>query len=242
MIKAITFDLWNTLFQNISYTNIRKGLIKRQLERNGFKISKAHLDQVFNNNFNFLNPRFKTAQFKHICTQTRIDNMFDELQMELEIEERKEISNAFENLMLSNPPNLRKGVFDTLRTLSVEYSLAIISDTGITPGKIIREVLNVYNILDFFEATVFSDETGFYKPHPIAFKTALKYLDCSPSNAIHVGDLLDTDIKGAIDYQMQAVWIREPQTKNPGNVVPDYEISEVPEILKIINKLNLKKV
>jgi HAD superfamily hydrolase (TIGR01549 family) len=161
--------------------------------------------------------------------------MFNELQVENEIEEIKEINEAFENLMLANPPNLRKGVFDTLKTLSVDYSLAIISDTGIMPGKIIREVLKVYNILDFFEATVFSDETGFYKPHPIAFKTALNYLDCSPSNAIHVGDLLDTDIKGAINYQMQTVWIRDTQTKNPGNIVPDYEISE---ILNVINKLN----
>lgn len=235
MIRAISFDLWNTLFQNISYTNIRKGLIKRLLKKNGFKISNAHLNQVFNNNFNFLNPQFKTTQFRHIYTHTRINNMFNELQVENEIEEIKEINEAFENLMLANPPNLRKGVFDTLKTLSVDYSLAIISDTGITPGKIIREVLKVYNILDFFEATVFSEETGFYKPHPIAFKTALNYLDCSPSNAIHVGDLLDTDIKGAINYQMQTVWIRDTQTKNPGNIVPDYEISE---ILNVINKLN----
>jgi len=49
---------------------------------------------------------------------------------------------------------------------------------------------------------------------------------------------LDTDIKGAIDYQMQAVWIRDPQTQNPGIIIPNYEISE---ILKIINKLNLKR-
>ncbi|GAG89939.1 unnamed protein product, partial [marine sediment metagenome] len=60
-------------------------------------------------------------------------------------------------------------------------------------------------------------------------------------DAMHVGDLLDTDIKGAINYQMQAIWIRDPQTKNPGNVIPNYEISEIPDLLKIINKLNKKK-
>jgi len=241
LIKAITFDLWNTLFQNISYTNARKGLIKKHLEENGFKISIARLNQVYNNNFNFLNPKFKTVQFKHIYTQTRINNMFDEFQVEFDVEKREEINLAFENFMLTNPPVLKEGVFNTLRTLSVDYNLAIISDTGMTPGRIIREVLKDYTILDFFDVTVFSDETGFCKPHPIAFKTALSHLDCSPRNAIHVGDLLDTDIKGAIDYQMQAVWIRNPQTLNPGNVVPDYEISEIPEILKIINSLKLKK-
>ncbi|GAH01173.1 unnamed protein product, partial [marine sediment metagenome] len=94
--------------------------------------------------------------------------MLDELQIELEIEERKEINNIFENLMLTNPPTLKKGVFDTLSTLSVDYNLGMISDTGITPGRIIREVLKDYTILDFFDVTVFSDETGFYKPHPIA--------------------------------------------------------------------------
>ena len=229
------------MFKNISYTNIRKSLIKRFLEKNGFKISNAHLNQVFTSNFNFLNPQFKTKQFKHIYTQTRIHNMLDELQIELEIEERKEINNIFVNIMLKNPPTLKKGVFDTLSTLSVDYNLGMISDTGITPGRIIREVLKDYTILDFFDVTVFSDETGFYKPHPIAFKTALSHLDCSPSNAIHVGDLLDTDIKGAIDYKMQAVWIRDPQARNPGNIIPDYEISEIPEIIDIINELNLNR-
>lgn len=235
MIKAITFDLWNTLFKNISYTDRRKGLIKNFLEKNGFEISNAHLNQVFKSNFNFLNPQFKTMQFKHIYTQSRINNMFDELKIELKIEDGKEINNTFEALMLTNPPALKKGVFNTLSTLNVDYSIGMISDTGITPGRIIREVLKDYNILDFFDVTVFSDETGFYKPHPIAFQTALNLLNCPPRNAIHVGDLLDTDIKGAIDYQMQAVWIRDPQTQNPGSITPDYEISEIPEILEIIN-------
>ena len=241
MIKAITFDLWNTLFQNISYNNIRKNLINKFLERNGFKISDAHLNQAFNNNFNFLNPRFKTTRFKHIYTQKRITSMLNELKIELETDESKEINNIVENIMLSNPPELKIGVFDTLSTLSVDYNIGMISDTGITPGKIIRVILKNYNILDYFDVTVFSDETGFYKPHPIAFKTALSQLDCSPRNAIHVGDLLDTDVKGAVDYQMQAVWIRNPQTINPGKIKPDYEISEIseiPEILEIINKLN----
>ncbi|GAJ18343.1 unnamed protein product, partial [marine sediment metagenome] len=152
-------------------------------------------------------------------------------QIGLEIEERKEINNLLENVMLTNHPALKKGVSDTLSTLSVDYNLGMISDTGITPGRIIREVLKDYNILDFFDVTVFSDETGFRKPHPIAFKTALNHLDTIPRNAIHVGDLLGTDIKGAIDYKMQAVWIRDPQTQNPGNIAPDYEISEIPEVL-----------
>lgn len=239
MIKAITFDLWNTLFQNISYTKIRKGLIKKFLEKNGFKVSHAKLHKVFNESFNFLNPRLKHKQFKHIYTQTRIKNIFDELRFEAKTETSKELNNEFEKLMLDNPPDLRKGVFDTLKTLNLDYRIGMISDTGITPGRIIRDVLNDYNILEFFDVTVFSDETGYYKPHPIAFKTALDQLDCSPKDAMHVGDLLDTDIRGAINYEMQAVWIRAPQTRNPGDIVPDYEISEIPEILEILKKVNL---
>jgi HAD superfamily hydrolase (TIGR01549 family) len=139
--------------------------------------------------------------------------------------------------MLDNPPSLRKGVFDTLSELSPNYNIGIISDTGITPGRIIRDVLEEYGIIDFFDVTVFSDETGYYKPHPIAFKTALNDLKTSPRNAIHVGDLLETDVKGALDYKMLAVWIRDPQSSNPGDIIPDYEISEIPEILKVIKRL-----
>jgi putative hydrolase of the HAD superfamily len=238
LIEAITFDLWNTLFHNISYTNARKELIKQLLNKNGFHISDTRLHRAFNNNFNFLNPRFKTTQYRHIYTQTRIKNMFQELEVDFNPTIIAEINNSFGNLMLSNPPLLRKGVFDTLSELSSNYNIGLISDTGITPGRIIREVLNDYSILGFFDVTVFSDETGYYKPHPIAFKTALSYLDCFPINAVHVGDLLATDIKGAVEYNMRAVWIRDPQTMNPGEVLPDYEISEIPEILDVILKLD----
>ena len=240
MIEAITFDLWNTIFQNQSYAKIRKHLIKKFLEENGIKISNAKLDKVYNKNFNFLNPTVKNEQFKHIYTQTRINHMFDELQFEVEIEAINKINDDFEILMLDNPPLLRKGVIYTLTALSPDYRIGMISDTGITPGRIIREVLKDYNVLDFFEVTVFSDETGFYKPTPIAFETALSQLDCSPRDVMHVGDLLDTDIKGAINYEMQAVWIRVSGTYNPGVIVPDYEITELPEILEIVKKLNLK--
>ena len=237
----ITFDLWNTIFQNKSYAKIRKRLIKKFLEKNGVKISNAKFHEVYNKNFNFLNPTVKNEQFKHIYTQTRINHMFDELRFEAEIEAINKINNDFEILMLDNPPLLRKGVIYTLNALNPDYHIGMISDTGITPGKIIREVLREYNILDYFEVSVFSDETGFYKPHPIAFKTALSHLDCSPRNAMHVGDLLDTDIKGAINYEMQAVWIRPPQTYNTGEIVPDYEISEIPEVLGIVKKLKIKE-
>ncbi len=240
MLKAITFDLWNTLFQNKSYSRIRKGLIKKFLAKNGLKISNTKLHKVYNNNFNFLSPTLKNEQFKHIYTQARLNHMFEELRFEVDPETINEIKDEFEILMLSSPPILRKGIIYTLTNLSSDYRIGMISNTGITPGKIIREVLKEYNILNFFEVTVFSDETGFYKPHPIAFKTALSQLDCSPRDAMHVGDLLETDIRGAINYEMQAVWIRAPQTYNPSEIVPDYEISELPEILEIVKKLKIK--
>jgi len=157
LIKAITFDLWNTLFKNISYTDKRKGLIKKLLEKNGFEISDTELTQVYSRSFNFLNPQFKTTEFKHIYTSTRIKNMFDELKIEFKLEELKEMIKNFEVLMLTNPPTLNKGVFDTLSSLSIDFRIGLISDTGITPGRIIREVLKDYNILDYFDVTIFSD-------------------------------------------------------------------------------------
>ncbi|MFX1531278.1 MAG: HAD family hydrolase, partial [Promethearchaeota archaeon] len=84
---------------------------------------------------------------------------------------------------------------------------------------------------------VFSDESGFFKPHPMMFKIPLEKLKCKAQNAIHVGDRLETDIKGANDYKMYSVWFNDSDNPNSLEIQPDYEIQEIYEVIKIVNDL-----
>ena len=145
----------------------------------------------------------------------------------------------FESAMLRIKPPLKNNVRKTLENLYPDYKIGLISDTGITPGKVIREVLDDYDLLQYFEVMIFSDETGIYKPDPSVFQLALKKLKVRPENTIHVGDLLLTDVKGAQDCQITSIWINDNKQTPHSEIIPAFEIHDLYEVVNIIkNKLS----
>jgi len=85
---------------------------------------------------------------------------------------------------------------------------ALVCDTGLTPGRVVRQHLKRLGLLPLLEVQVFSDEVGVPKPHPRAFRAALEPFGAAPEDAVHVGDLRRTDVAGARDLGMGTVRIR----------------------------------
>ena len=83
--------------------------------------------------------------------------------------------------------------------------LGVISDTGLTPGRILTTFMERDGVLDYFGALTFSDETGFPKPHPQMFLRTLARLGVPPREAAHVGDMPRTDVAGAQALGMLSV-------------------------------------
>lgn len=237
MIQAITFDLWNTLFSNKFYSDMRISFFTNFLETQRIIYSFKTVKEAFYLAFKSPPRDLKRIEYRHIYTLTRILKMLEILNIEFSESNINNIKQNFENRMLIDPPPLKTGVKETLIKLSSNYKLGLISNTGVTPGKIIKEVLENYKILQYFHTTIFSDETGFYKPSPIMFETALKNLNCDPKNAMHVGDLLETDIKGAKESNMLTIWINDSYSSRSINIKPDFEIQQIPEIIEIIKRL-----
>lgn len=94
----------------------------------------------------------------------------------------------------------------TLRGAGVRT--ALICDTGFTPGRVVRSLLDRVGLLEHLEVTIFSDETGVHKPHARAFSSALSALGTSATGAVHVGDLRRSDVAGAQTAGMIAVRFR----------------------------------
>jgi FMN phosphatase YigB (HAD superfamily) len=82
---------------------------------------------------------------------------------------------------------------------------ALICDTGFTPGRVVRKLLERQALLPLLEHTVFSDEIGVAKPHPRAFESALQALGVAAKGAVHVGDLRRSDVAGARAVGMGSV-------------------------------------
>ena len=79
---------------------------------------------------------------------------------------------------------------------------------------------------------MFSDETGVCKPRWEAVDAALRGLGVKPGEALHVGDLLRTDVAGVKAAGMKGVWLKVKEPDAEG-VTPDYTITRIDELLKI---------
>jgi len=241
MITAVTFDLWNTLITSISYNKIRFNFLIKYFESNKFIFDfeelKSQFDKFFTLERYISNTYSNNIIINHIFTEDRIINLFNALNISFHQKEINLLKENFEKAIFKNPPKLKLKVKETLKKLASDYKIGLISDIGITPGHFLKKIMKKYQILQYFDTLIFSDEIGYYKPHPLLFETALKNLMVKPQNAIHIGDLLETDIQGAKNYNMLSVWINDLSIPRSVDIQPDYEIRQISEVVDIIRNL-----
>src|SRR6266571_4420857 len=95
------------------------------------------------------------------------------------------------------------GVFQRLRERGLKIGL--ICNTGRGPGHALRELMRREGVLDYFDATIFSDEVGYGKPDTRIFLTAAERLRLKPSDILHVGDNIENDVRGAQSAGMKTL-------------------------------------
>jgi putative hydrolase of the HAD superfamily len=101
------------------------------------------------------------------------------------------------------------GALETVDALArAGVPAALICDTGLSPGRVVREHLARLGLLDGLRAQLFSDEVGVPKPDERIFRAALDALGVDGPGACHVGDLLRTDVAGARKVGMRSVRLR----------------------------------
>ncbi len=120
------------------------------------------------------------------------------------------LADAFAEASLESEILPLEGARDTLERLAeAGVRRALVCDTGFSPGRIVRRLLDRHDLLELLEVQIFSDEAGVPKPHPRVFRSALERLGAEPHQAVHVGDLRRTDIAGARAAGMGTVRIRD---------------------------------
>jgi HAD superfamily hydrolase (TIGR01549 family) len=238
MIQAITFDLWNTLFTNKSYSELRLQQFYRFLQDRRIFLPFDKFQEAFHAKFHFTEVTMEDIEFRHIYTKDRISQVLEGIDVKVRLLEIDLLKDEFESEMLHDPPQLKIGVKKTLENLAPNYQIGLISNTGVTPGKTINKVLEEYNILQYFDSTIYSDEIGLFKPHPKMFEIPLNKFKVKSKDAVHVGDMLETDIKGAKNYGMNTIWFNDMNSPKPTEILPDYEIKQISEVIQIIQELS----
>lgn len=114
--------------------------------------------------------------------------------------------------------------------------IGIVCDVGFSGGALLRELLAGEGLLDHFDGWAFSDETGHYKPAPQAFEAALGWLGARPSEAMHVGDLRRTDIAGAAALGMQTVRYRGMHDDAAPGPEADFVVASHLELIETVER------
>ncbi|MDX1586097.1 MAG: HAD family hydrolase [Balneolaceae bacterium] len=146
---------------------------------------------------------------------------------------------VFEESLFEGPPAVLDGAPDAIAALSEDYQLTLISDTMYSPGRVIRNFLENHKLIDYFSSFLFSDEVGYSKPNPKAFRKMLEDTGCAAEFSYHIGDRLNTDVAGAKKVGMQAILFTGVSMKSNGsdpdsNADPDHECKSWQEVENLL--------
>jgi putative hydrolase of the HAD superfamily len=103
---------------------------------------------------------------------------------------------------------LMPGTFEILDYLSPKYPLHIITN-GFQEVQHVK--MKNTGIDKYFTKIITSERVGKRKPEPRIFEYALRSIECKAENAIMIGDDLDTDVMGAINSGIPAIWYNHKQ-------------------------------
>lgn len=121
-----------------------------------------------------------------------------------------------------------------LRQVKGRYKLAIVSNgpTDLQLWKLEDSGLEVY-----FDVVVIAGQVGIAKPDTRIFEAVLEKLGLKAKQAVMVGNKLATDIGGAQQAGIKAVWLNRDKTENNNTAKPDYEISNLNELQMVLKNL-----
>lgn len=213
-IKAITFDLWDTIVHDDSDEPKRQaqGLRSKYEERRYLLWNALQADREISHEtvklaFDVGDAAFNKVWREHHITwpiSERLDVILKGLKRERPSSWDR-LVHDISRMEVDLPPDIIANCRETLEKLAGSYRLAIVSDAIVTPGTELRRLLELHGVRSFFSSFAFSDEVGHSKPHPSMFAKVAEELGVAPKEIVHIGDRDHNDIKGAQAFGAKAI-------------------------------------
>ena len=206
MIKAISFDFYNTL---VRFWPPLDAIQQSACREFGLSVTKAGVDQGYAVADVFFNEENARKSLSERTDEERLD-FFAEYEQIL-----------LKNAGLSVSFKLARQIWQLAIAVPKDFiafedtlpNLAALKDRGYTLGVLsnlrrdmaqLCERLGMATYLDF---CITSEEAGAEKPYPPMFLAALEQISASPEETVHVGDQYGSDVEGAWGVGMHAVLI-----------------------------------
>jgi putative hydrolase of the HAD superfamily len=208
VIRAVVFDLWNTLVHS------RGGDPFRHLHELMTDAQRAH----------FATLKRDAMEKVHPSARTFLERWRPCMDMtELQEEAMVQVFQA-----AASDAECFPEVLDTLARTRQLARVALLSNTQ----SFDMEFLERLALSEHLPNRFLSAQTGFLKPEAGAFETVQKRLNLFPGQLAMVGDSWNDDILGALNAGWTAIWVNREGQPRPGHE-PEAELVEVTSLAQV---------
>ena len=256
---SVTFDLWDTLISDQAGDDRKRREVRcngmiNVLASFGFRVSRERFLAAYDGSSAWLQATWQTH--REIATPDQAKRIAAEAVGVLpdDAELMQCLDEAYVAPVLDIPPRLKDEVVETLQGMRERVAkIGLICNIGRSSGRVLRKLLQNLQVLDFFNATIFSDEVGIRKPDRRIFENAAESLGVEISSIVHVGDHSEADVWGAKQAGMRALLLELPpelfegrdlaslwrSTKQVSNseIKPDGRIKSLKQALAYVDRM-----
>lgn len=174
---------------------------------------------------------WKLYQFDKITHEElryqRLKQSFDAVNYSISDEYINQISNDYLQYLPDNN-QLFDGAIEVLDYLESNYVLHIITNGF---AEVQTRKLNNSGIIKYFKTITNSEMAGVKKPHPTIFEYALNSANVAKENAIMIGDCIDADVRGALNFGIKAILFDEKSQHQESGIITITNLLELKKIL-----------
>ncbi|GAB3684339.1 HAD family hydrolase [Saccharopolyspora tripterygii] len=156
----------------------------------------------------------------------------------LTVQDRQRLSDLAEAHWEYPPEALYDDVLPALRQLRERFRIALVANQR----SIVVDALRRDGVAEHIDVWAISETVGAEKPDPRIFQHALDEAGVPPSRAVHVGNRLDTDVRGAQRIGLRTVWVlrgEAPPAPTPEQLAePDIAVHSLAELPGALEKLS----
>ena len=244
-IRALVFDLWGTLLyvdnpEDVeSWRRTRSRLALEALRSAGHPYPEETVTAALRE----LGREHGALHGRgcDIAVPEKVDFFLEQIEPGLAGRLRIDALRAIEDALVAPgrliPPQPAPGAIDVLQEAQRRgLALGLVSNTGLTPGYVLRELLADHGLLPYLQVLTFSDEARLAKPAEQIFRCTLEALAVEPADAVFIGDMPALDVAGP---QAVGMWAVQVGDQRLDGVQPHARIDALPELFPALVKLGL---
>ena len=217
---VLTISAWQCLFDealtfDTSVRTLRLSCVIREAKVQGQQISYDVAANAYDKAAAVFEQRYLAA--RPITNDERMQILLAALSLPDDASSVRRLRRSLEETHSAIGMEVLPGALDFLSEFSDQFRLVLLSDTWMTPGWAIDQFLDKAGLCCFFDRRIYSDAIGHHKVDGSAFLHVAKTLSVPLFSMIHVGDLWQSDVLGAVEAGVRRIFYLD----SPMHPVPD---------------------